>query len=450
VSLRLKLVVSLVALTTLATAAIGLFSYRATADRLDEQVDRSLDAAAARLLDRPGRLPPREALDDRRLVRGAGDVTVQVVGPRGAVVAGQGEPLPVEEVDRQLASSDRPTRVRRDVTAGDESFRMLTVGLGEGRGALQVARSLTETDQVLAGLQSRIAAAAVAVALAAGALGWLVTLQATRRLVRLTSAAEQVAATRQLDVEVPVSGTDETGRLGNAFNEMLAALARSTEEQRRLVQDAGHELRTPLTSLRTNVFTLRRSEQLSPDERARLLDDLESEAEELTRLIDEVLQLAVDERRDEPVEDLRLGEVVARVAERAAQRSGRRIDVTVDDTVVSGQPLALERAVGNLVENALKFDPAGPVEVSCSGGTVEVADRGPGIAPEDLSHVFDRFYRADAARSRPGSGLGLAIVADIVGRHGGQVHARQRDGGGAVVGFTLPQHDRGVLTEPSP
>lgn len=449
-SLRLKLVVSLVALTTLATAAIGLFSYRATADRLDEQVDRSLDAAAARLLDRPGRLPPREALDDRRLVRGAGDVTVQVVGPRGAVVAGQGEPLPVEAVDRQLASSDRPTRVRRDVTAGDESFRMLTVGLGEGRGALQVARSLTETEQVLAELQSRIAAAAVAVALAAGALGWLVTLQATRRLVRLTSAAEQVAATRQLDVEVPVSGTDETGRLGNAFNEMLAALARSTEEQRRLVQDAGHELRTPLTSLRTNVFTLRRSEQLSPEERARLLDDLESEAEELTRLIDEVLQLAVDERRDEPVEDLRLGEVVARVAERAAQRSGRRIDVSVDDTVVSGQPLALERAVGNLVENALKFDPAGPVEVSCSGGAVEVADRGPGIAPEDLPHVFDRFYRADAARSRPGSGLGLAIVADVVGRHGGQVHARRRDGGGAVVGFTLSQHDRGVLTEPSP
>lgn len=449
-SLRLKLVLSLVALTTLATAAIGLFSYRATADRLDEQVDRSLDDAAARLADRPGRLPPREALDDRRLVRGAGDVTVQVVGPRGAVVAVQGEPLPVDAVDRQLARSDRPARVRRDVTVDDEAFRMLTVALGEGRGAVQVARSLAETDQVLAGLRSGILAAATVVILAAGALGWLVTLQATRRLVRLTAAAEQVTATRQLDVEVPVSGTDETGRLGTAFNEMLAALARSTEDQRRLVQDAGHELRTPLTSLRTNVFTLRRSAQLSPEERDRLLDDLESETEELTRLIDEVLQLAVDERRDEPVEPLRLGELVERVTARAAQRSGRAIDVAVDDTVVSGQSLGLERAVGNLVENALKFDPTGPLRVTCAHGTVEVADRGPGIAPDDLPHVFDRFYRADAARSRPGSGLGLAIVADVVGRHGGRVHARAREGGGAVVGFTLPVSRTGVLTEPSP
>ena len=145
-----------------------------------------------------------------------------------------------------------------------------------------------------------------------------------------------------------------------------------------------------------------------------------------------------------------MGELTARVAARAAQRSGREVRVTADDTVVVGRSRALERAVTNLVGNALKFDPNGTIEVTCTGGVVEVADRGPGIDEVDLPHVFDRFYRATAARSRPGSGLGLAIVADVVTRHGGRVWAANRDGGGAVVGFSLPGRDADALTERSP
>jgi two-component system, OmpR family, sensor histidine kinase MprB len=116
------------------------------------------------------------------------------------------------------------------------------------------------------------------------------------------------------------------------------------------------------------------------------------------------------------------------------------VTVQRDETVVSGRAAAIERAVGNLVDNALKFDDEStePVEVVQRGGRVEVRDRGPGIAAADLPHVFDRFYRATAARSRPGSGLGLAIVADVAERHGGSVFADARDGGGAVIGFTLP------------
>lgn len=452
-SLRTKLVLALVALTAAATAAIGLFSYRATATRLDEQVDRSLDEAAARLVDRPGRMTSREELEElgeRRLPRSGGSISFQYVGPRGGVLSAPGEVLPVDPVDERLAAAPRAAQVRRDVAVDDETIRVLTVGLGGGRGAIQVARSLSENEQVLAGLRSGILVAAALVVLAAAALGWLVAHQATRRLVRLTAAAEHVAATRDLDVEVPVGGEDETGRLGTAFNQMLAALSRSTEEQRRLVQDAGHELRTPLTSLRTNVYALRRSEQLSPEERARTLDDLEGEAEELTRLIDEVLELATDERADEPAVEVHLGELIRRVAARATQRSGRAVQVDVDDTVVVGQPLALERAVGNLVENALKFDRSGTVQVSCAAGSVQVADHGPGIDDTDLPHIFDRFYRATAARSRPGSGLGLSIVADVVARHGGRVWAANRDGGGAVVGFSLPGPGADALTEPSP
>ena len=440
-SLRLKLVLALVALSTAATAAIGLFTYRTTAHQLEEQVDRSLLDATKGLAERPERLPPRgqgDDPDDRRGFRSETDVVVQLLGPDGEPVASDGGSLPVEDIDVTVAGSERALDVRRDVTVDDDRYRMLTTGYGNGLGAVQTARSLEEVERVLAGLRSSILMAALVVTLVAASLGWLIARQVTRRLVRLTAAAEQVTATRQLDVEVPVSGTDETGRLGSAFNEMLTALARSKQDQQRLVQDAGHELRTPLTSLRTNVYALRRSDQLSPEQQDQVLDDLEGETAELTRLIDEVVELATDRRGDEAEEQIRLGALVERVAGRSAQRSGREVLVGADGTVVLGRPLALERAVGNLVENALKFDQDGPIAVACSQGRVEVADRGPGFDDEDLPRVFDRFYRSTAARSRPGSGLGLAIVADIVGQHGGEVYARNREGGGAVVGFTIP------------
>ena len=440
-SLRLKLVLALVALSTAATAAIGLFTYRTTAHQLEEQVDRSLLDATNGLAERPERLPPRiqgDDPDDRRGFRSETDVVVQLLGPDGEPVASDGGSLPVEDIDVTVAGSERALNVRRDVTVDDDRYRMLTAGYGNGLGAVQTARSLEEVERVLAGLRSSILMAALVVTLVAASLGWLIARQVTRRLVRLTAAAEQVTATRQLDVEVPVSGTDETGRLGSAFNEMLTALARSKQDQQRLVQDAGHELRTPLTSLRTNVYALRRSDQLSPEQQDQVLDDLEGETAELTRLIDEVVELATDRRGDEAEEQIRLGALVERVAGRSAQRSGREVLVGADGTVVLGRPLALERAVGNLVENALKFDQDGPIAVACSQGRVEVADRGPGFDDEDLPRVFDRFYRSTAARSRPGSGLGLAIVVDIVGQHGGEVYARNREGGGAVVGFTIP------------
>lgn len=439
-TLRLKLVLALVALSATATAAIGVVSYRTTASQLRTQIDRSLDATTEELrqgppgrgdLDRPGIPRPRA-------FRAEGDVVVQLVTSDGDAIRTSSVELPVDRVDRRLAAAQRPLSVARDVEVDGESFRMLTTANGDGDGAVQAARSLAETDRVLTGLRSDILAAALVVILVAAALGWVIARQISRRLERLTAAAEEVAATRQLEVQVPVGGSDETGRLGVAFNEMLAALARSKQDQQRLVQDAGHELRTPLTSLRTNVFTLRRTRQLSDDQRQQVLDDLESESEELTRLVNEIVELATDRRDDEPEQEVPLGQLVARVASRAAQRAGREVQLTTDDTVVLGRPLALERAVNNLVENALKFDPVGQISVTCRGGTVEVADQGPGIHDGDLPRVFDRFYRSTDARSRPGSGLGLAIVATIVDQHGGRVAAANRPGGGATVGFTLP------------
>ena len=439
-SLRWKLVLALVALAALATASIGLFSYRTTQQQLLGEVDASLNDTVAQLA-RPGDRDgfPGGRPGERDGPRGAGDSTIQLLSADGTAYGYRGDGMPVDGRDREIAAADRPIALYRNDEVDDEPYRILTSGLGDGRGAVQVGRSLAETERVLEALRTRILIAALVIVLVAAVLGVLIARQVTRRLVRLTGAAEQVTATGSLDVEVPVSGTDETGRLGTAFNEMLSALARSKGDQQRLVQDAGHELRTPLTSLRTNVYTLRRADELGEEQRAQVLDDLQGETEELTRLINEVVELATDRRGDEPEVQVHLRPLVERVAARASQRSGRPVRVSSDETVVMGRPLALERAVGNLVENALKFDDSGgEVEVTCASGRIEVADRGPGFTDQDLPHVFDRFFRATAARSRPGSGLGLAIVHDVVEQHGGSVYAGNRPGGGAVVGLQLP------------
>jgi two-component system sensor histidine kinase MprB len=262
----------------------------------------------------------------------------------------------------------------------------------------------------------------------------------------LTSAAEDVARTRLLGIEVPVTGYDEVGRLGRSFDRMLGRLAQSEEDQRRLVQDAGHELRTPLTSLRTNISLLRRIDELPPATREELVADLTQEARELTDLVNELVDLAAGQSDTEPPQRVDLADIAEDVAGLARRRTGRDIVVRASgDTSTDGRPALLQRAMSNLVENAAKFDRDGkaPIEIAVSGparpGTVrvEVLDRGPGIAAGDLIRIFDRFYRAPDARSLPGSGLGLSIVREVAMTHGGAPFAFRRDGGGSVIGFTV-------------
>jgi two-component system, OmpR family, sensor histidine kinase MprB len=457
VSLRTTIAVALVALAVLTGAAIGWFSYSATGNRLEAEVDRSISDVArgfARRLSegqpvdisRPGLggFPGRPGRDDddgeEERYPEVDVVSVQAITAEGSVVASSGSlEVPVAPGDIAVAAAGRQGTQRfADATVDGEHVRYTTASV-EGGGAVQSARSMAETDRVLESLRNQILVALVVVAAVAALLGWLVGRQVTRRLRTVTAAAEEVAETGRLDVEVPVEGSDEAGRLGVTFNRMLGALKSSKEAQQRLVQDAGHELRTPLTSLRTNISVLRRHDRLPPATLGKLLDDLDGEARELTDLVNELVDLATDRGRDEPVAPVALAEVCERVAERARRRTGRTVTVTADATVVDGRAAALERAVSNLVDNALKFDDAGgAVEVVQAGGRVAVLDRGPGIDPDDLPHVFDRFYRATAARSRPGSGLGLAIVADVAERHGGSVFAEPRDGGGSVIGFVVP------------
>ena len=444
-SLRLKIIAAFVVLGFGATAAIGLASYRSTNHELRKSIDRSLADVAARLErfptiepGSPGGRPQRDS--DRDLER----VLVQVIDSNGVVVqAPRSGELPIDDADIVVAAGVGPrAELRRDVVVEDERYRMFTVPVAGG--AVQLARSLAEVDQVTEQIRQDTFLLGLLVAAVASLLGWLLASQLTRRLRQLTTVASQVAETGQLDTPVPVTGNDETGQLGAAFNRMLAALRQSKVAQQQLIQDAGHELRTPLTSLRTNVSVLQRYGALPADQRDQVLADIDSESRELTDLVNELVQLATDQRGAEADQRVVLGDLCEAAADRVRRRTGRQVLVEADSSALTGRPVALDRAIHNLIDNAAKFSVDGDVQVVVANGQVTVSDRGPGLDAQDLERIFDRFYRSDQARSRPGSGLGLAIVREIVESHGGTVFALQRPGGGASIGFRvpvdLPQH----------
>lgn len=220
---------------------------------------------------------------------------------------------------------------------------------------------------------------------------------------------------------------------------MLAALEESSRAQRQLVADASHELRTPLTSLRTNIEVLASERKLPPGERERLLTDVVDQLGEMTTLISELIELARGAQQTAEPEDVRLDLIAADAVERTRRnRPNVTFKTDLDESVVQGVPATIERAVGNLLDNAAKWSPpGGEVEVSVKDGSVTVRDHGPGIEEEDLPYVFDRFYRARSARGLPGSGLGLAIVRQVADSHGGSVVAERANGGGTRMTLRL-------------
>jgi len=260
-------------------------------------------------------------------------------------------------------------------------------------------------------------------AIGAAAVARLAAGRVLRPVGRLTETVERIRATGDLSAPIETPGQDEISRLGQAFGAMTAALDESVGAQRRLVADASHELRTPLTSLTTNLELL--AERPDDPSAPALVAAALAEAGELRVLINDLVELARDGQASFHVEDVRLDLVVERVAARAAGRApGLAFELDCRPTLVRGDPDALERAIGNLVDNALKWSPPdGRIRISAADGTVEVSDDGPGVPADDLPYIFDRFYRSAKARALPGSGLGLAIVRRIADMHDGTVEA---------------------------
>lgn len=431
--LRWKIALSLALVAMIATFTVGLIGYRTTSARLVDEVDRSITEATGQMIGRA--VDGRVTMPTRSLLE---VYSVRVLDADGASVASS-FPDDTEIADGALAVVGAPRSIDREtLDVDDESLRVHTIGLANG--ALQVGRSLDEVDSVLSDLRQRLLLLVVLVSVAAALVGWLIAGTVAAPIRRLTGAAEVVGSSGRLDVEVPGTGTDEVGRLGSAFRNMLSALAVSRAEQRRLVQDAGHELRTPLTSLKTNLSVLRRHPEMSAEMRDGVLDDLDAEVSELTELVNELVAVASGELDEQPSERIELPALAEEVAERVGRRRSRDVVVDVRSRAAVDAPRStLDRAITNLVDNACKFDTSGGrIDLVVDGGSLTVLDRGPGIEPGDEERIFDRFHRSESARSMPGSGLGLSIVRDVVARAGGSVSAARRDGGGAAIGFTLP------------
>jgi two-component system sensor histidine kinase MprB len=359
--------------------------------------------------------------------------------------------LRVTGADLAVVRGERRYVLRDGTTVDGNPVRILTRRQGPPPGevgnehVVSLALPLSQIEDPLGTLAlALLVMSAVGVAGAAAA-GLVVARASLRPVDELTDAVEHVARTEDLEMRIPDQGADEISRLSRSFNTMTAALAASRDRQHQLIADAGHELRTPLTSLRTNVDLLMRStdhgRELSAETRGKVLASIRAQLRELTSLVGDLLELARPTRTEPASETAALHEVVTRAVERVRLRApDLRIEATVEDPwFVRGDPGSLERAVVNLLDNAVKFSPSGgTVRVRLSGGELTIRDRGPGIRAEDLPHVFERFWRSPSARGLPGAGLGLAIVSRVVRENGGQVRLEPVDGGGTVARVRFP------------
>jgi two-component system sensor histidine kinase MprB len=448
-SLRARVALLAAACVAGAVALISVGAYVTVYRSLYQQVDDNLRGRAETALATPGFTDSRNGPIPNAFLS-LTDVQAALIDGQGRVYSPIGRLPPISEAERRVVRVQRSggePRMDNIRTDGSTDSRVYAVQVGDF--ALVVAQPLQPTEDLLKSLAVvLVVVGGIGIALAAVA-GAAVARTSLRPVQRLTHATERVARTGDLR-PIPVSGDDELARLTQSFNTMLVAVSEAQEHQRRLVGDAGHELRTPLTSLRTNLELLLSAEapnapSLPDKEKEEIYADVRAQLDELTQLIGDLVELARDEGVATVWEPVDIGEIVEQALDRARRRAGDlRFDVQVSSWPLIGNAVTLERAVLNLLDNAIKFSPPGGtirVRLGPTGdgfAVLEVADEGPGISDEDLPRVFDRFYRSREARTLPGSGLGLAIVQQTALRHGGEVLAGRGPESGALFTLRLP------------
>ncbi|HJY71161.1 MAG TPA: HAMP domain-containing sensor histidine kinase [Streptosporangiaceae bacterium] len=366
---------------------------------------------------------------------GAVSAYAQVVTAHGTVWAPAGDSrlLPATTAAEQVAAGQRGSNYTETTLNGVRAM-VLTTPVAPGL-AVQLAVPLSAVDAELGSIGATLVVLSAAGVGLAALAGWWVARAGLAPVGRLAAVAEQVTATGDPGRRVEVDRADELGRLAASFNTMLGALQRSLAAQRQLVSDASHELRTPLTSLRVNAELLAAEPGLPQAERQEVLDRVVAQVAELSELVTGVTELAKGEAPDAAPGEVDLAGVV-RAALDGARRDWPRavFRAALEPCAVLGDRERLRTAVRSLLDNAAKFSPPGSlVEVRLHDGELTVRDHGPGIPPADLPHVFDRFYRAAAARGVPGSGLGLSIVRQVAEGYGGTVRAEVPADGGTLV-----------------
>ena len=391
---RTRLALAAAAAVALAIVLASVVLFLVVRSQLRAEVDRALQSRAEEIALLPPDLVARAVLRPDPELGGA-EGYPQVVREDGTVVRPRGAeiPLPVNDRVRAVASG-REDSYLTDAHVEGTHVRLVTFTYAPGI-AVQVARPLTEVDNTL----DRITRFLIAVTLVgigtAAIFGLLVARTALAPVRRLTEATENVTETGDLSERIEVTGDDELSQLASRFNTMLEALEASAKAQRQLVADASHELRTPLTSLRTNIEVLTGKRSVPDSDRAPLIADVVEQLDEMTTLIAELIELAHGDRQPSEPEEVRLDLLTAAAVERTRRnRPGVGFKTELEESVVHGVPATLERAIGNLLDNAAKWSPPGEdVEVTVSSGEVTVRDHGPGIDEADRPYVFDRFYR---------------------------------------------------------
>lgn len=362
-----------------------------------------------------------------------------------------------QSVDPQaLAAGDR---AMRDVTVGDAPVRVLTMPIevnNQAIGYLQVAASLETMEQARENLLAVILTGGGIALVLSAISGYWIAARALHPVTVITDTARQIREADDLERRIPYNGpADELGQLVNTFNETLATLEKLFNAQERLVADVSHELRTPLTSIRGNIDLIRRMGNNADEESLAAIED---EAQRMARLVGDLLLLAqADAGRLSLIkETVELDTLLVSVHANARVLAGRRVDIrlSIDDRAnVWGDPDRLKQLFLNLASNAIKYTDMGDTititmrRVAAGAdedgvGWVEVAvtDSGPGIPPDELANIFERFYRVDHSRARAdgGAGLGLSIANWIAKAHGGEVRVASKEGEGTTFTVRLP------------
>ncbi len=439
--LRTRFLIATSVIVFLTVCILSVAIYATVSKHLLSEVDNTLDARVVAIAESirprnnaaPGNRRQRNPLEEALLpIRF--DTVTQVIDPRGNVVIALGQvDLPISNEVIEMVSNPLAQRIRITTQIDGVPYRILSLPILRG-GALQLGKDISDIESAKDGILLWLFVLGLLAIAASGGAGWFIARRTAQPIQKLAAAAEHIAATRELTTTLEISGDSEVRQLAVSFNSMLGALRLSREQQQQLIQDASHELRTPLTSLRANSELLER-ENLDAETKNLILRDIRAEVDELAALTGELSSLASDQRLVEQLEIVNLGEAVEELVDRACRRSGRIINLERKSPAsIRVRPSQLDRAISNLIDNALKFSPlSGPVEVFVTARRIEVRDHGPGIADADKPYIFDRFYRAVATRAAPGSGLGLAIVKQFVDDHDAKIEVADTPGGGATI-----------------
>ena len=415
-SLRTRVAIAVGVVVLGALAVVAAVVYPAVGANLRGQSDQSLVQVAKQAPEIATKLKTSRTPFGQLVP--FGDSQLQIVP--GATPGAANGFVAITSRDAQVARGNARPYFHDEAYRG-RTYRIYTAPLPGGTGVLvRAALPVSNAASTQTALGWLLLALIPAAALGAAVTARLAAGRVLRPVGRLTETVEQIRATGDLSAPIEAPGQDEISRLGQAFAAMTAVLNESVGAQRRLVADASHELRTPLTSLITNLELLEDGRGVADPQAPTLVRAARDQATELDDLVTDLLDLARYRESTPHREETRLDLLVLGVIDRTRHRC--RVQADLEACVVDVDPAAVERAVANLIDNAVKWSaPDDPVHVTVADGRVSVTDHGPGIAEQDLPHIFERFYRASAARGMPGAGLGLAIVGEVAKAHHGSV-----------------------------